>query len=123
MRRKKILLIDDSQTILTLERLVLRLDYDVTTATDGRTGIARAIEEKPDLVVLDMVMPGMTGDTVCKRLRANEATRAIPIVMVTSRTEPKMVEMGYRSGCSAYLTKPIDGPKLLATIKSCLGDA
>jgi CheY-like chemotaxis protein len=121
MRRKKILLIDDSETILMLEKMFLRLDYDLITAKDGRSGIAKALTEKPDLVVLDLVMPGMSGSTVCRMLRSEEATKDIPIVMVTSENAARSMESCYRSGCTAFIKKPIDGPQLLAAVKSCLG--
>ena len=122
MRRKKILLVDDSEAILMLERLFLKADYDTITATDGRSGLAKALADPPDLVLLDLVMPGMTGLRLCRVLRAEEATRRTPIVMVTSHREPGLISASYRSGCSATLTKPIHGPELLATVKSFLGD-
>ena len=122
MRRKKILLVDDSEAILMLERLFLQADYDITMAKDGRSGIAKAIADHPDLVILDLIMPGMTGAHVCRALRAEESTKRTPIVMVSSHCEPGLISASYRSGCSAYITKPIRGPELLATVKSFLGD-
>lgn len=123
MERKKILLVDDSEAILMLERLFLQSDYDISIARDGPSGIARARADQPDLVILDLIMPGMTGINVCRALRANMSTRRTPIVMVTSHREPGLITAGYRSGCTAYLTKPIYGPALLATVKSCLEDS
>lgn len=123
MRRKKILLIDDSETILMLEKMLLRLDYDLITAKDGASGIARALAEKPDLIVLDLVMPGMSGSTVCRTLRSEAATKDTPIVMVTSANGDRSVESCYRSGCSAFIKKPIDGKQLLSAVKSCLDAA
>jgi CheY-like chemotaxis protein len=120
MQKKKLLLVDDSPTILALERLLLRPDYDITTAQDGRDGLAKAVAERPDLILLDLVMPGMTGLQVCKALRADEATRQTPIIMLSSHTEVRSMKAGYRSGCSAYLTKPINGPQLIVAIKRCL---
>lgn len=122
MRRKKILLVDDSPTILALERLFLRADYDITAAQDGRAGLNRALAEAPDLILVDLVMPGMGGLQLCKALRANDTTRCTPIIMLSSHTELKSVRAGYQAGCSAYLPKPVDGPRLLAAIKRCLGD-
>jgi len=122
MERKKILLIDDSLTILALERLFLCHDYDVTSSQDGRAGLDKARVERPDLILLDLVMPGMSGLRVCRTLRSEDATRRTPIIMLSSHTELQCVKAGYQSGCSAYLAKPVNGPQLLAAIKRCLGE-
>jgi len=122
MSRKKILLIDDSETILMMERMILGQGYDIVTAKDGRTGIERALAEKPDLILLDVVMPSMDGFEVCRLLRAEEVTKTTPIVMVTTRGEADNMEAGFRSGCSDYITKPINGLELLAKVQSCLGE-
>ncbi len=122
MSRKKILLIDDSETILMMERMILGQGYDIVTAKDGRSGIEKALAEKPDLILLDVVMPNMDGFEVCRLLRAEEVTRVTPIVMVTTRGEADNMEAGFRSGCSDYITKPINGLELLAKVQSCLGE-
>jgi CheY-like chemotaxis protein len=121
-RRKKILLVDDSATILLLEQRILGPFYDVITAKDGSSAVVKALAEQPDLIVLDMIMPGMDGLSACQALRAEQATRQTPIVMMTSQKEESHVKAGYRSGCSAYLTKPIDGPALLATVRGYLSE-
>jgi CheY-like chemotaxis protein len=120
MSRKKILLIEDSKTILMLERIYLVSDYDLTMAMDGRSGLQKAIAERPDLIILDLIMPGMTGLTVCRTLRREEATRQVPIVMVTSQKRAQCMDEAYRCGCNAFIRKPIDGRELVATVKSCL---
>jgi CheY-like chemotaxis protein len=120
--RKKILLVDDSETILMLEQMVLQKGYDLITARDGGSGVAKALEQRPDLILLDIVMPSMNGIEACRRLRAEEATRQTPIVLVTSRGEVSYMEEGFRCGCSDYITKPIDTLELLEKVKSCLGD-
>jgi CheY-like chemotaxis protein len=120
VRRKKLLLVDDSETVLMLERLILQGDYDIITATDGRTAIARALADRPDLIVLDLVMPEMDGVEVCKALRSRPETKRTPIVMVTSEAGWESMKAGYTGGCSAYLTKPVHGPRLLAKIKRFL---
>ena len=122
-RRKKILLVDDSNTVLMMERMVLSKNlYDVVMAHDGQEGFERAINEKPDLILLDIVMPRMDGFEACRRIRAHETTRSIPIIMVTTRGELDNVELGYESGCNDYITKPINGLELLAKVKNCLGE-
>ena len=122
MDRKKILLVDDSSTVLLMERMILsKNEYDVVTARDGQEGIEKAVSEKPDLILMDVVMPRMDGFEACRKLREQEDTKAIPVIMVTTRGELASVESGYTSGCSDYVTKPINGLELLAKVRSCLG--
>ena len=122
MDRKKILLVDDSSTVLLMERMILsKNEYDVVTARDGQEGVEKALSEKPDLILMDVVMPRMDGFEACRRLREQEDTRSIPVIMVTTRGELASVETGYSSGCNDYVTKPINGLELLAKVKSCLG--
>lgn len=122
MERKKILLVDDSATVLLLERMILsKAEYDVVTASDGQEGVDRALAERPDLILMDVVMPSVDGFEACRRLRAHEETRAIPVIMVTTRSELASVEAGYASGCTEYVTKPINGLELLEKVRSCLG--
>ena len=121
--RKKILLADDSATALTMERTLLsRSDYDVVVARDGREAIKQAVDENPDLIILDVVMPNMDGFEACRQLRQLDATRDTPIIMVTTRGEPHNVESGYEVGCNDYVTKPINGPELLSKVRNLLGD-
>jgi len=123
MDRKKILLVDDSSTVLLLERMILQKgQYDVVTAKDGQEGVERALSEKPDLILMDVVMPRMDGLEACRRLREQEDTRSIPVIMVTTRDELQGLESGYASGCTDYVTKPINGLELLAKVRSCLGE-
>ena len=123
MTRKKILLVDDAETILMMERMILsKGSYDFVTAKDGEEAIEKALAERPDLILLDVVMPKLDGFTVCKRLRENEATRETPIIMVTTRGEAGNVEEGFESGCTDYVSKPINGLELLSKVKNCLGE-
>ena len=122
MNRKKILLVDDSATILMMERTILmKGPYEVVTASDGEQGVAKALAERPDLILMDVIMPRMNGFEACKKIREEEATRATPIIMVTTRGEEANVEMGFQSGCSDYVTKPINAVELMAKLKSYLG--
>ena len=123
MNRKKILLVDDSATILMMERTILmKGPYDVVTASDGEQGVAKALTEKPDLILMDVIMPRMNGFEACRRIREEEGIRATPIIMVTTRGEETNVEMGYQAGCSDYVTKPINAVELMTKLKSYLGD-
>ena len=122
MDRKKILLVDDSSTVLLMERMILsKSQYDVVTAKDGQEGVEKALSEKPDLILMDVVMPRMDGFEACRKLREQDGTKTIPVIMVTTRGELASVETGYSSGCNDYVTKPINGLELLAKVKSCLG--
>jgi DNA-binding response OmpR family regulator len=119
---KKILLVDHSQTSLFLERMILRQGpYDLVTAADGEEGVREALAQRPDLILMDVVMPRMNGFQALRELRARPETRQTPVILVTTRGEPANVEEGWESGCSDYLTKPIDPEELLTKVKSCLG--
>jgi CheY-like chemotaxis protein len=119
---KKILLVDDSPTVLLMEQLLLQNGpYELLSATSGAEAVERALKERPELILMDVVMPGMDGFEVCRVLRSQEVTRAIPIILVTTRGGPEHVEKGYESGCSDYVTKPFDGNELRAKIESFLG--
>ena len=123
MERKKILLVDDSSTVLLMEKMILsKSPYELVTASDGQDGYDKALSEKPDLILLDVVMPRMDGFEVCRRLRERDEMRGVPVIMVTTRGELNSVETGYQSGCTDYITKPINGLELLSKVKSYLGD-
>jgi len=123
MSRKKILLVDDSPTVLLMERMLLgKGSYELVTAKDGQEGVDRALSEHPDLILMDAVMPALDGFEACRRIRQQPETRATPIIMVTTRGEMRFVEDGYKSGCSDYVTKPIDGHELLTKVRSLLGE-
>ena len=78
--------------------------------------------ERYDLILMDVVMPKMTGFQACQELKKREATKAIPIILVTTRGEATNVERGFESGCNDYVTKPIDGLVLLSKVRDCLGE-
>ncbi len=123
MKRKKILLVDDSGTILMMEKMILaREPYELVTAKDGREAIQKVQEERPDLILLDVVMPDVTGFQVLDRLRSDEATKATPVILVTTRGEAQNVEAGYAGGCNDYVTKPIDSVELITKVRNYLAD-
>ena len=123
MARKKILLVDDADTILMMEQMILKKGgYDLITAKDGQEAVEKAATERPDLILMDVIMPRMNGFAACKQLRSQEATKAIPIVMVTTRGEEENVETGYESGCDDYITKPLNGLEVLTKVKNYLGE-
>lgn len=121
--RKKVLLVDDSSTALMIEKMLLaKTSYDCVTARDGVEAIEKARSERPDLILMDVVMPNMTGIDACKALRTADATKEIPIILVTTRGENENVEAGFASGCSDYVTKPINGPELMTKLRNLLGE-
>ena len=123
MPRKKILLVDDSSTILMMEKFILRNDpYTLITASDGQEAVAKAVAEKPDLILLDVIMPRMGGFEACRQIRQHEAAKHIPIIMVTTRGEATNIEEGWASGCTDYVTKPINAIELLIKVRSLLGE-
>lgn len=123
MAQKKILLVDDSETVLMMERMILQKEsYQVVMARDGKEGIAKAIEVKPDLILMDVVMPNMNGFEAVRWLRQREETKSVPIVMVTTQAEMESMEAGYVSGCSDYVIKPIDSLELLTKVKNLLSE-
>jgi len=121
---KKILLVDDSSTVLMMERMILAAEcYELCTASNGKDAVERARSERPDLILMDLVMPQMDGVDACKAIRADETTREIPIIMVTTRGESDSLERCYLGGCNDYVTKPVNANELLTKIRNLLGTA
>ena len=121
MPRKKILLVDDSSTVLMMEKMLLAgCGYDIVVARDGEEGVQKALSELPDLILLDMIMPKVDGAEALRRIRALPETSAIPIIMVTTRSESETVEASYKIGCNDYIHKPINNSELLAKVRSFL---
>ena len=121
---KKILLVDDSNTVLLMERMILSQGrYELCTARNGREGVERARADRPDLILLDVVMPEMNGLDALAAIRADETTRHIPVIMVTTRSESDSMETGYARGCNDYVTKPVNSAELLGKIRNLLGAA
>lgn len=96
--------------------------YEVFTATNGEEGVAKAAEEKPDLILMDIVMPKMNGLDACKKIREMEATKNIPVIMLTTRSDEENVETAFTNGCNDFITKPFNSHELLAKVKSYLGE-
>lgn len=119
---EKILIIDDDVDTLRLVGLMLqRQGYQISAATNGPQGLARAEDEMPDLIILDVMMPEMDGYEVARRLRQNPATADIPILMFTAKTQLDDKVMGFEVGADDYLTKPTHPSELQAHVKALLG--
>lgn len=116
VRIRTILAVDD--TVANLDILVgLLKDFDVIEATGGEEVLEIVAEEEVDLILLDIMMPGMDGYTVCRKLKGNEKFRDIPIIFITARTEEDAIEKAYDAGGVDYVTKPFKPKELLARVK------
>jgi len=121
MFRKKILIIDDSELMVKLITDILQgRDYIVVSASDGFQGLRKVTEEKPDLVLLDIVMPGMDGFEVCKVLRDNPANNLMPIIMLTAQENEDDKLTGLELGADDYIIKPFNPRELLSRISNTL---
>ena len=118
VQRKKILVVDDERHIVRLVQVNLeRAGYQVVSAFDGKEALKKVESEKPQLLVLDVMMPHMDGFEVLKRLRANAATKDIPVIMLTAKAQDADVFRGWASGVDCYLTKPFNPMELLTFVK------
>jgi two-component system alkaline phosphatase synthesis response regulator PhoP len=117
----RILVVDGEQNILELIKYNLeREGYQVILASDGVSAVATAQREKPDLILLDVMLPKLDGLAVCRELRSSEVTRKIPIIMLSARGEELDKVLGLEMGADDYVTKPFSSRELLARIKASL---
>lgn len=118
---KKILVIDDlPENVFILQDRLVQEGYDVITACDGNEGIEKAYESFPDLILLDVMMPDISGFEVCKILSTNEKTKHIPIILVTAKASAEDTKEGLESGAFDYIKKPFNRIELMARVKSAL---
>ncbi len=116
---KKVLIVDDSPTErFFLTDLLRKQGYDVLTADSGESGVAAAKAEKPDLILMDVVMPGLNGFQATRQLSRNPETSAIPVIMCTTKGQETDRVWGLRQGAVEYLVKPVVAEELLAKIKA-----
>ena len=121
MQRPQILLIEDDPDILELiEYNLVRARFRVLTAANGEAGLEALTRLQPDLMVLDLMLPGMDGLEVCKTLRRNPQLPQIPIIMLTAKGEESDVVVGLELGADDYMTKPFSPSELIARIKAVL---
>jgi len=119
--RKLVLIVDDTPTNVAVVSGLLKDGFRTKVATNGEKALAIATAaEKPDLILLDVMMPGMDGYEVCRRLKDNPATRDIPIIFLTAKTEEVDEEKGFEVGAVDYIHKPFSGPIVLARVKTQL---
>lgn len=117
-QKKRILVVDDERHIVRLVQVNLeRQGYQVLTAYDGVECLEKARAEKPDLIILDVMMPRMDGFEALQRLKTDPETSIIPVIMLTARAQDRDVLQGYQYGADLYLTKPFSPLELISLVK------
>lgn len=117
----RILVVDDQAMNVDIlkDRLIIQ-GYEILTATDGEEALSIAIAQHPDLILLDIIMLGMDGLEVCRRLKSNLSLPLMPIIMITAKSETQDIVAGFQAGADEYLTKPLDQAALVARIEAML---
>jgi len=121
MPKKRILLIEDEADMVYALTLQLEaINCEVLSAVDGQAGLDMARKEKPDLIILDLMLPKLDGYKVCRMLKFDERYKKIPIIMFTARVQEQDKKLGQEVGADAYITKPFDSKVLLDKINALL---
>ena len=121
---KKVLIVEDDPSFLrAISHIVTREGYDVITASDGMTGVRMAKVDKPDLLICDVMLPGLDGFEICQQLRNETETAQLPIIILSAKGQEADKTTGLRVGANEYLAKPIDRELLLEKITSLLAEA
>jgi DNA-binding response OmpR family regulator len=122
--KKKILIVEDETDVATVLAMLLEAqEYEVIRAKDGPQALEKARREKPDLILLDIMLPKIDGFKVARMLKFDENFRHIPIIMLTAKIQEKDRRMGMETGADAYVTKPFDNSVLLQRISEILVEA
>ena len=122
MAKGKILVVDDEIYIVHILDFSLGMEgYEVVTALDGEQAVERAHAEKPDLIVLDIMMPKLDGYETCKLLKGDPATRDIPVILLSAKGRNIDQKIGFEAGADDYITKPFSPRKLVERINTILG--
>jgi len=120
---KRVLICDDEPYIVeSVSYVVRKAGFEVVTAEDGEEALAAARREKPDLVFLDIMMPGLAGDEVCRRLKSDPATQGTHVVILTARGQEEDERRAMEMGADEFMTKPFSPRKVRARILQVLGD-
>lgn len=117
----RVLIVDDSPTeVFKMSEILSKNGYQVLTAENGERGVALAKTEAPDVILMDIVMPGLNGFQATRQLSRDPETSAIPVIIVTTKDQDTDRLWGQRQGAKAYLTKPVDARSLLDSIRQVL---
>jgi twitching motility two-component system response regulator PilH len=118
----KVLVVDDSWTDLTLIASPLREGgFEVVTAVDGDEALEKVLQEHPQCILLDIVLPKQNGFQVCRRLKQMDESRHIPIILISGKNTPLDKRWGLQQGADAYITKPFSREELLTSVRSLTG--
>ena len=121
MKAEKVVVIEDEPDIREVtEHNLAREGYHVYSSPDGEKGLRLVREKSPDLVLLDLMLPGLDGIEVCRELKAARETRAIPVIMVTAKGEESDIVLGLGMGADDYIAKPFSPKELIARVKAVL---
>lgn len=121
MTKKKILIVEDEESLLKLESILLTSKgYDVKGAATGQEALDAIERDQPDLVLLDIMMPGLDGFEVCRRIKINPETKDIPVIMVTAKKSGDDMARGEEVGADWYITKPFKSAMVIETIQRFL---
>jgi CheY-like chemotaxis protein len=118
----KILIIDDDKTLqMMLKTVLLSHGFDVISTFSGEEGLSMALSEKPDFIILDVIMPGVKGREVCRKLKADPQTKDIPVLFLSSKDSEDDVAAELQAGAVGHVTKPVNSMSLVRKLKQILG--
>ena len=118
---KKALIVEDHQGLLEVLTLQLeKMGFAVISANTGMEGVTKAVEEKPQLILMDIMMPGMDGREATRRIRSNQETKDIPILVITAITDKSQLRECIKAGCNDYISKPFTAKDLQEKIQAVL---
>lgn len=118
---KRILIVDDEDDIaFVLAQMIKSKGYEVERVSDGQTALDNINESAPDLIVLDVMMPGLNGYEVCRSLKESSQLKDIPVIMLTAKAQKSDITWGEEAGADLYITKPFENQEVIAAIKKLL---
>ncbi|HEX9880029.1 MAG TPA: response regulator [Candidatus Binatia bacterium] len=120
--KKRVLVVDDDPAIIQVYQMALSRSFDLSVAYNGREALEAASAQTPDLVIMDVMMPEMDGLAAMAKIKENDATAKVPVILVTAQVRHKDVLSGYNSGADYYITKPFTSRELMNGINLFLGE-